>query len=84
MADAAPYYQVLGTGRSFIIADGSGKSVNGKVYACHHTAQARAHRLENETRFAGQRRVRACMCCGIEFASQGAHNRLCGTCRRLD
>lgn len=24
---------------------------------------------------------RPCMCCGREFASDGPHNRLCGTCR---
>lgn len=24
---------------------------------------------------------RACMCCGKPFLSEGAHNRLCGSCR---
>lgn len=27
---------------------------------------------------------RPCLCCGQAFASQGAHNRLCVTCRRKD
>lgn len=26
--------------------------------------------------------TRACMCCGCEFASDGPHHRLCGTCRQ--
>jgi hypothetical protein len=27
---------------------------------------------------------RPCLCCGKQFASEGAHNRLCYVCRRLD
>ena len=27
---------------------------------------------------------RTCLCCGKPFASEGAHNRLCYVCRRLD
>lgn len=29
------------------------------------------------------RRQRLCMCCGKTFLSEGAHNRLCTTCRAL-
>lgn len=31
-----------------------------------------------------QRKRRPCMCCGTEFISEGAHNRLCCRCRSLD
>ena len=30
------------------------------------------------------RTQRACMCCRIEFWSEGPHNRLCGRCRTKD
>ncbi len=29
-----------------------------------------------------QRKPRACMCCGVEFLSEGIHHRLCNRCRR--
>lgn len=28
--------------------------------------------------------VRACMCCGVRFNSDGPHNRLCNRCRKTD
>lgn len=33
-------------------------------------------------RAATAQKVRPCMCCGVKFHSAGAHNRLCGACRR--
>jgi len=38
-----------------------------------HAAEGAAH--------ANTRKVRKCLCCGREFTSEGAHNRLCGVCR---
>ncbi len=40
-------------------------------------AQARTDALR-------QRRRRACLCCGHEFASEGIHNRMCDPCRQRD
>lgn len=37
--------------------------------------------IASESRAVQQRRDRACMCCGREFLSEGAHNRLCSSCR---
>lgn len=31
-----------------------------------------------------ERALRPCLCCRRTFLSQGAHNRLCDLCRRLD
>ncbi len=77
-----PYYEVIGCGQSFIIADAAGQSVNGRHYRCHHIAHASAHKLENQARLAPLKRSRACLCCGGRFISQGPHNRLCDRCRR--
>lgn len=30
------------------------------------------------------RKPRKCLCCKVEFHSEGAHNRLCDRCRKLD
>jgi hypothetical protein len=43
-------------------------------------AEAARDRLEREA----TSRVRACLCCGAPFVSEGPHNRLCTACRSLD
>lgn len=40
-------------------------------------AEATADRLEQ----AAEARIIACLCCGLETVSEGAHNRLCPACR---
>lgn len=84
MPDTIPYYDVIGCGQSWIIADGSGQPVNGRSYRCQHIATARAHHLENEARLNLLRRPRDCLHCGARFISDGPHNRLCGPCRSRD
>lgn len=78
-----PYYDVVGSGQSWIIADSDGRSVNGRFYRCQHIATARAHHLENEARLIPLRRQRHCLHCGVSFTSEGPHNRMCNPCRLL-
>jgi hypothetical protein len=56
---------------------------------CHAPAVAPAARRERpESPYAKPKPARItrrpCMCCGLEFTSEGIHNRLCGHFRRVD
>lgn len=44
---------------------------------------ARLHVLGATTPKTGSR-IRPCMCCGGDFRSEGAHNRLCAACRKIE
>lgn len=67
------------------------------VASCKHKASTLG--LTEQTPAAGRKRIlirsvnlerrdrahpRPCLCCQREFRSEGAHNRLCDTCRRID
>ena len=51
-------------------------------FAQEGEAQARAAALQAAEEARRGRRVRACLCCGGAFYSEGCHNRLCPACRR--
>jgi hypothetical protein len=38
---------------------------------------------DDALRSADKRAIRKCMCCCCEFSSEGPHNRLCKTCRKV-
>lgn len=67
--------QIIGSGNSFAILHGN------RVLAratSNDNALARISGVERELRL----RPRRCLCCQVEFASLGANNRMCNTCRR--
>lgn len=41
-------------------------------------------RIAAKAAAASRIKVRACLCCGADFKSDGPHNRLCQMCRRKD
>jgi hypothetical protein len=54
-----------------------GQTVGGQ----HTTREAADAACANAQARAG-RRPRACLCCGVTFQSEGAHNRMCNPCRQ--
>ena len=65
-----------------IVVDDGGR----EVLRTHDRTEAQ-NRAQAENAAALERakvRVRPCMCCSKPFPSEGAHNRLCNTCRRAD
>ncbi len=71
--------QVIGSGQGWALVQ-AGQVL--RTYRDHHTAEACALGLERRQQRARRKR-RACLCCETPFASEGPHNRLCGTCRTL-
>jgi hypothetical protein len=65
-------------GRYYAICRGD-KLVRGP-YSSWLAAMAALDRMER----AGRVTIRACMCCGARFKSEGPHHRLCNRCRRQD
>lgn len=57
---------------------------DGTIYGTYSTlsqAAATAGIRQKEADLAARRTTRPCMCCQKPFASEGIHNRMCGTCR---
>ena len=52
------------------------------VMARFSLLQHRAAESTARQRQAERIKVRACLCCGKSFKSEGPHNRLCDSCRR--
>ncbi|GAB4539426.1 MAG: hypothetical protein Tsb0024_10030 [Ruegeria sp.] len=69
--------EVLGSGNSFA-AFRDGKQIT-RRYWNKETALRAAERIEKQR----QVRNRKCLNCAQVFRSEGPHNRLCTTCRRL-
>jgi DNA-directed RNA polymerase specialized sigma24 family protein len=59
-----------------VIAEALGRSV-GQVH--RHLAQGRPAAAPAKKR---EKTLRSCLCCRRHFLSEGAHNRMCDTCRR--
>lgn len=68
---------VRGSGHGWAVYRGAERVT--RIFSCEYTAAGAATRLERQSR----QRDRACLCCGETFRSDGPHNRLCTTCRRL-
>jgi len=76
-----PKYTVLHVaGAGFIVLNPEGVKCSAPVDS-KHVAQAERDRLQAEADRRAKRGMRACMCCGQVFDSEGIHNRLCKTCQ---
>lgn len=69
------------TGVGFVVTGLPGAS---PVFRSRAKAEAWIAEQEAKLPKTRQRRERACMCCGRDFMSDGAHNRLCDGCRKAD
>ena len=69
---------VRGSGSSWAVYRGASRI--SRYYSNHSMAETAAHGLERKAR----QQPRPCLCCGQTFPSEGAHNRMCTDCRRLD
>jgi len=67
---------VRGSGRSWAVYHGDDRITGflGNYNLAAMVATSRERKLRLSTR--------ACLCCGADFQSEGAHNRLCNPCRR--
>ena len=68
-------FTIKGGWRTYLVLR-DGKEVAGP-FAQLWQAEEAVTRLERKER----QRERSCMCCKAVFTSEGAHNRLCATCR---
>ncbi|HGG04494.1 MAG TPA: hypothetical protein ENK28_03465 [Aliiroseovarius sp.] len=68
---------VSGTGRSWCVVTSDGTIVS-RHFTCRDYAIMEIERLKQ----AKKARPRNCLCCGAEFTSEGAHNRMCMDCRK--
>ncbi|WP_456390114.1 hypothetical protein [Profundibacter sp.] len=71
-------YQVSGSGFSWRVTDAAGVQ-HGQYYRNNADAFEFAKRLEQ----ADKVHTRSCLCCTVDFKSEGAHNRMCSKCRQL-
>ena len=69
-------------GRGYAVVDPYGH-VRGGYHATWDAAATQRDHLQRAADVAAKRGPRACMCCGVQFASEGIHNRLCNPCRGL-
>lgn len=74
---AAPAFSIKPLPLGFVVVDQAGNYVS-RVFP----SEASATGAMTRARRAASRTVRPCLCCTKEFSSEGAHNRLCDTCRR--
>lgn len=69
-------HEVIGSGTSWSVTLG-GEIVAGP-YSTFHAADLGAASLDRKAKT----KVRACLRCGDNFRSEGAHNRMCPYCRK--
>jgi hypothetical protein len=65
----------------YIVANVDGQS---PVFASFGAADRWLSKYLSGQEGGGKYRMRPCMCCTEVFPSEGAHNRLCDSCRRKD
>jgi hypothetical protein len=68
---------VRGSGSSWAVYDNTGVRHSG-WHSHQWTAEASLTSYERKLRS----KIRPCLCCTTPFESEGAHNRLCNSCRR--
>ena len=67
-------------GRGFVVVDPNGKNAS-SFYTQEAPALTTRDGAQKAWDAKHKRQNRPCMCCGKAFASEGIHNRLCGSCR---
>lgn len=68
-------------GRGHYVVDPSGERVS--VFESLGRAHDIRHAKQMAYDAAKKRKVRPCLCCGRDFQSEGAHNRMCTPCRGM-
>lgn len=68
---------VKGCGHSFAVID-----INGKQIGRTHRTPDKAHDALDRILKGRRTKTRTCLCCSIEFPSEGYHNRMCNDCRK--
>ena len=76
-ASAPERYRVDRANQYWAIFNAQGERVSG-FHTDRSTAEDACARLIK----AASKQLRSCLCCGRNFQSEGAHNRLCDGCRR--
>ena len=71
-------YRVRQRGEVFVIVDRDGHVI-GTSFPSHQRAMFACTRLVRDASCV----TRSCMSCGRPFQSEGTHNRLCPTCKKL-
>ena len=73
-------YSVSAIAGGYAIFDRSGARI-GEPFRFRGEAERRRDELQGEADRKAKRGPRSCLCCGVTFASEGIHNRLCPRCR---
>lgn len=76
------HYALARSGYYWVVEDADGTRCSGE-YTDPALAEMRRASLQDAADRQARSRQRACLCCGNIFRSEGAHNRLCDTCRKM-
>jgi hypothetical protein len=76
MTSVPPPYRVKNIGKQFAVTDAEGCRVSPFFHSYEFAEAARKAKLA-----CAENNLRKCLTCGVNFLSEGPHNRMCSPCR---